>query len=182
MRKVIHKWFWLWDFDKEEKWLNEMASKGLGLVAVGWCRYEFEDCAPGEYKICLDFLENKCSSVENEKYIAFLEETGAQQVGRMSRWVYFRKKVSGEDFQIFSDNASRIRYLTRIIRFIAVIGGMNFYFGCYNMFMLFQVMRYHVYINFFGVINFLIAAACVLGMSRIARKRKKLKTEQQIFE
>lgn len=182
MRKVIHKWFWVWDFDKEEKWLNEMAAKGLALVAVGWCRYEFEDCVPGEYKICLDFLENKCSRVENEKYIAFLEETGAEQVGTMSRWVYFRKKVSGEDFQIFSDNDSRIRYLTRIIRFIAVLGGLNLYYGCYNMFMLFQLQRYHNYINLLGVINLLIGAACAFGILRIARKRKRLKAEQQIFE
>lgn len=182
MRKVIHKWFWVWDFDKEERWLNEMAAKGLALVAVGWCRYEFEDCTPGEYKIRLDFLENKCSRVENEKYVAFLEETGAQQVGTMSRWVYFRKKVSGEDFQLFSDNASRIRYLTRIISFIALLGGLNLYIGGYNIFMLFQTLQHHVYINLVGVINLLIAAACAFGMFRIARKRKRLKTEQQIFE
>ncbi len=26
MRKTIRKWFWAWDTDKEEKWLNEMAA------------------------------------------------------------------------------------------------------------------------------------------------------------
>ena len=36
MRKVIHKWFAAWNFDKEERWLNEMAAKGLGLVSVGF--------------------------------------------------------------------------------------------------------------------------------------------------
>ncbi len=182
MRKVIHKWFWVWDFDKEEKWLNEMAAKGLALVAVGWCRYEFEDSVPGEYQICLDFLGSRCNGVENEKYITFLEETGAEQVGTMSRWVYFRKKASGETFQLFSDYASRIRYLTQIIRFVAMIGGLNLYFGCYNMFMLFQMRQYHIYINLFGIINFLIAAACAFGILRIARRRKELKTEQQIYE
>lgn len=182
MRKVVHKFFLVWNFDKEEKWLNEMAAKGLVLVAVGWCRYEFEDCVPGEYKICLDFLENNFGRVENEKYIEFLEETGAEQVGIMSRWVYFRKKVSGEDFQLFSDNASRVHYLTRIIRFIALLGGLNLYFGCYNMFMLFRMLQEHVYINLLGVINLLLAAASAFGIFRIARKRKRLQTEQQIFE
>jgi hypothetical protein len=33
--------FWVWDFDKEEKWLNEMAAKGLSLVSVGFYKYEF---------------------------------------------------------------------------------------------------------------------------------------------
>ncbi len=182
MRKVVRKWFWVWDFDKEEKWLNEMAAKGLALVAVGWCRYEFEDCVPGAYKICLDFLENHFGRVENEKYITFLEETGAEQVGVMSRWVYFRKKVSGEDFQLFSDNASRVRYLTRVIRFIALLGGLNLYMGCFNIFMFFQAIQHHNYINLLGIVNLLIAAACACGAFRLFRKRKKLKVEQQIFE
>ena len=69
MRKTVHKWFWVWDFDEEEKWLNEMAAKGLALVGVGWCRYEFEDCLPGEYAVCLEFFENRCNTVENTKYI-----------------------------------------------------------------------------------------------------------------
>ncbi len=29
--------FLVWDFDKEEKWLNEMAAKGLALTSVGFC-------------------------------------------------------------------------------------------------------------------------------------------------
>lgn len=183
MRKVIHKWFWIWDFDKEEKWLNEMAAKGLVLAAVGWCRYEFEDGIPGDYKIRIDFLEPRFKSVEHEKYISFLEETGAEHVGTvMSRWAYFRKKVSGEDFQIFSDNASRIRFLTQIICFIGLLCFMNLYIGCYNLFMLFQALRYHVYINLFGILNLLTAAVCAYGMYRIARKRKELRKEHQIFE
>ncbi|MBQ2899558.1 MAG: DUF2812 domain-containing protein, partial [Oscillospiraceae bacterium] len=32
MKKVIKKMFWAWDFEKEEKWLNEMSAKGLALV------------------------------------------------------------------------------------------------------------------------------------------------------
>lgn len=183
MRKVIRKWFWIWDFDKEEKWLNEMAAKGLALTAVGWCRYDFEDCVPGEYKICVDFLDNHSSRVENEKYIGFLEETGAEHVGSMFRWAYFRKKTAGEDFQLFSDNASRIRYLTQIIRFIALIGGLNLYMGAYNLFLfIIQVRRYHNYFNLIGIVNLLLAVLCAFGIYHIARKRKKLKTEQQIFE
>ena len=44
MRQVIHKWFWAWEFEKEEQWLNEMSAKGLALVGIGYCRYEFEPC------------------------------------------------------------------------------------------------------------------------------------------
>ncbi len=41
MKHIIHKWFWAWDFDKEEKWLNEMSAKGLNLTGVSFCRYVF---------------------------------------------------------------------------------------------------------------------------------------------
>ena len=179
MRKIVHKLFWMWDFDKEEKWLNEMASKGLALTSVGFCRYEFEDCVPGEYKLCLEFLGRGLSGAENEKYIEFLEETGAEHVGTFSGWVYFRKKTSEESFQLFSDYSSRIQYLTRIIRFIAVLGGLNLYIGCFNLFMFFW---HNFYGNLIGTINLLIGAISMIGMTRLIRKRKKIKAEQRIFE
>lgn len=179
MRTVIHKWFWAWNFDKEEKWLNEMAAKGLVLTAVGYCRYEFENCIPGEYKICMQFLENKVNNVENTKYIEFLEETGAEHVGTFHRWAYFRKKTTEESFRLFSDNASRIKNLTRIICFIALLCGLNLYFGCFNLFMYFC---WNSYLNILGVINCLIAVIGMIGLIRLFRKRKKLKSEQQIFE
>ena len=85
MRKTIRKWFWIWDFDKEEKWLNEMAAKGLCLVSVGFCKYEFEDCLPGEYKICLQLLKKCPRNPEMQKYMEFMEETGAEHVGTFTR-------------------------------------------------------------------------------------------------
>ncbi len=65
MKKIIHKCFFIWNFDKEEKWLNEMAAKGFILNSVGFCRYEFDECIPGEYKICMELLENKFKDIEN---------------------------------------------------------------------------------------------------------------------
>lgn len=179
MRKVIHKLFWIWDFDKEEKWLNEMATKGLALTSVGFCRYEFEDCVPGEFKICMEFLENKLSGVENEKYIEFLEETGAEHVGTLLHWAYFRKRAAEEDFKLFSDNTSRINHLTRIIGFIAFILGINLYCGCYNLFLYFY---WHSSINIIGTVNLLITVFGSIGLIRLFQKRKRLKSEQQIFE
>ena len=34
MRKIVKKWFWVWEFDKEEQWLNEMAAKGVAVIMV----------------------------------------------------------------------------------------------------------------------------------------------------
>lgn len=179
MRNIIHKWFWAWDFDKEEKWLNEMAAKGLALVAVGWCRYEFEDCIPGEYRVCMEFLENRCNTVENAKYIEFLEETGVEHVGTWLRWNYFRKKATEENFRLFSDHTSAVKHLSMIIRFIAVIGGANLFIGIYNLFLFYA---WNNGVNILGVINLLCAAISAFGVIRLMRKMKRLKAEQQIFE
>ena len=180
MRKVIHKWFWIWDFDKEEKWLNEMAAKGLALTSVGFCRYEFEDCVPGEYKICLEFLENRFSEVENAKYIEFLEETGAEHVGTFAGWAYFRKRTTEENFKLFSENTSRIKHLTRIINFVIPLLGLNLYAGCYNLFLYFY--WHHNSVNIIGIVNLLIAVLIMPGLIRLLQKRNKLKSEQQIYE
>lgn len=179
MRKVVHKLFWAWEFDKEEKWLNEMAAKGLALVSVGFCRYEFEDSVPGEYQICLEFTENKCGRIENEKYVEFLEETGAEHVGTYNRWVYFRKRTPEDNFELFSDNTSRVRHLTKIIWFIGVLCACNFCVGCYNLFLFFS---WNNPVNSIGMVNILISIFVVIGMMRLLRKRKKLKMEQRIFE
>ena len=101
MRKVIHKGFFVWNFDKEERWLNEMAAKGLALISVGFCRYEFEDCMPGEYKICLQFLEDNFKSIENTKYIEFLEETGAEHIGICIVGHIFARKPAERIFSYF---------------------------------------------------------------------------------
>ena len=179
MKKVIHKFFWMWQFDKEEQWLNEMAAKGLALTSVGFGRYEFEDCAPGEYKICMEMLENASGSPGNEKYVRFVEETGAQHVGQFARWAYFRKKTADGDFSLFSDNASRIKYLNRIIQLIAILGGINLYIGIYNLLLYFS---WHNVVSLLGFVNLLIAVLATIGLLSILKKRKKLKEEQQIFE
>lgn len=58
--ELKRKWrvFWLWDFDKEERWLNEMASQGWQLRHPGFCNYLFEKGEPGEYVYRLEMLDN----------------------------------------------------------------------------------------------------------------------------
>lgn len=48
-RKTIHRVFWEWDFEKEERWLNEMAMNGWALEKAYFATYIFAPCEPGEY-------------------------------------------------------------------------------------------------------------------------------------
>lgn len=186
MRKVIHKLFWIWDFDKEEKWLNEMAAKGLALVGVGFCKYEFEECTPGEYEVRLQLLEKHLCHPESEKYISFVEETGAEPVGSHFRWIYFRKKRAEGSFELFSDIDSRIKHLNLIISFILLLSIVNLLLGAENIYFL---IRHFCGehgggsgINIVGLLNLAVGMIGTLGSVRLIRKRNMLKKEKQIFE
>ena len=125
MRKSIKKWFWAWDFDKEEKWLNEMSSKGLALVGISFCNYVFEDCIPGEFTYRIELLNNWPANYESQQYIRFIEETGAEHIGSIMRWVYFRKKAEMGTFDLYSDFDSRIKYLNRLLSLVGLIACVN---------------------------------------------------------
>ena len=179
MRKVIKKWFWAWDFEKEEKWLNEMSAKGLALVDYTFCRYSFEECEPGEYSFKIQYLENKPSHPESEQYIRFMEETGAEQIANFSTWIYFRKKTSEGPFEIFSDYESKIKHLNLIKSLFLTVGIANLIVAIGN------------FINFvfnapmlawIPLINVFCFGACVFGTYKIGKKIAELKKEQSIHE
>lgn len=179
MRQTIHKLFWVWEFDKEEKWLNEMASKGLCLVSVGFFKYEFEDCEPGEYRICLQLLDKMPCHPESKKYIEFLETTGVEHIGSFTRWAYFRKKTVDGEFVLFSDNTSRIKYLSGVISLVALVTIANLTVGINNAFLAISLSSS---INYLGVINIAIGLWGIWGSIRLLKKRKRMKQEGQLFE
>lgn len=179
MRKIIHKWFWIWNFDKEEQWLNEMAAKGLCLVSTGFCKYEFEDSLPGEYHIRMQLLDKLPHHPESQKYIEFLEDTGAEQVGSFTRWVFFRKKASLGDFDLFSDNASRVKYLTSMLSFITLVVALNLLIGLENLAI---AMLTGFPGNYLGFLNLAIGLFGLPGVVKLWKKRNRIKKESQLFE
>ena len=180
MRKVIRKLFWAWDFDKEEKWLNEMASKGLALCAVGFCRYEFEQCKPGEYAVCLQMLENKPQHAESEKYIEFVEETGAEHVGSYLTWVYFRKKTEDGPFELHGDYQTRIRHLRSIMALLVPLLIINCGIGMHNLW---------IGIHFSSALNQVCACLNIgvsvllgIGLKKLNDKKRQMEKDAQLFE
>lgn len=180
MRKEIHKLFWAWQFEEEGKWLNEMAARGLSLISVKLFTYEFEDTPPGEYRICTQLLEHRLRHPETEGYIHFLEETGIEHVGTITRSAYFRRRASEGDFELFSDNSSRIKQIKNIIRLLAILICPNMYNLCYNTFL---YMQYSQPVSVFGVLLCaFVICLLVYGIIKLTLKKKKLENEQQIFE
>jgi len=172
MTKTVIKLFWLWNFDREEAWLNEMSQQGWHLCRVGLCTYVFERGQPGQYIYRLEMLAHAVSYPESVKYIAFIEETGAQKVGTLFSWVYFRKRAEEGGFDLHSDIASRITHLDRMLWSIAFLAAFNV-FNCANM--LAQWLERERSVG--GAMFLLCLAVAVLGVVgvwRIVRKRRAL--------
>ena len=165
-RKTLRRWFWVWDFEKEENWLNEMAMNGWVLENVGWCTYHFVRCEPGEYSVRLEMHPH------DEAYQSFMEETGAEFVGRMIMWVYFRKKTADGPFDLFSDIDSRISHLDKIGKFLIMIGGANLLIGILNIFSPSRL----------GCINLLVATLLMYALGRIHGKKEALEKERLLHE
>ena len=181
MKTKMHKFFWSWEFDKEEQWLNEQAARGLVLVSAGVCTYVFEDCEPGAYQVRIELLNNTPGHAESQRYIRFVEDTGAEYIGSIMRWVYFRKPTAEGEFRIFSDNRTRIKHLDRILGLLAAIILIEFAAGLPNLFL---------YLTGVGdSFNLGCALPCLLlglligyGFLRIRAKKQTLKKAQQLFE
>lgn len=161
MRKTVRKWFWVWDFEKEERWLNEMALSGWVLDKVGFAKFEFIFCEPGEYTVRLEMHPH------DEEYLRFMEETNAQYIGRMVQWIYFRKKTADGEFNIFSDLDSRINHLKTIGNGLIAIGGANLVIGL---------------LNPFGWINLLCATLLMYALGRIHGKKETLQNNRMLME
>jgi len=181
MRKRIWKWFWVWDYEKEEKWLNDMSAIGMQLNDVGYCRYDFDQGMPVEYVYRLEYLKNHPYSVESLRYIKFLEETGVEYIGSVFRMVYFRKRADGVGFDVYSDIDSRIKHLSRLLQLIGIIGGMNIIIGASNLLLRILVPE-HGNWGSLGIINLILGAICAYGFLRIFLKCRKLKKEKLLHE
>lgn len=165
-RKTVRRWFWVWDFEKEERWLNQMAMQGWALVEVGWCKFVFEACEPGAYIIRLQMHE------QDRDYEDFLREIGAEYIGRVVQWVYFRRTAEQGDFELFSDTDSRLSQLQWIARMLLALGVMNLVIGVVNAFNASPI----------GAVNVALATLLMYGLGRIHGKIEALELERELHE
>lgn len=180
MKRTIRKVFWAWEFEKEEKWLNEMSEKGLQLCDVGFFRYVFEEGLPSEYIYRLELLDNIPKHPESIQYIQFLEDTGIEQIGSQIRWVYLRKKADGNGFNLFSDINSRIKHLDRQLFLNGILSAVMLINGVTQLLIWFsQEMLFNFTVS---IILFAVGILIGYGFLRIFFKKRKLKQEKILHE
>lgn len=181
MKTIIRKWFWAWEFEEEERWLNQMAEKGQILCGVGFCKYIFEEGAPGEFLIRLEMLGDWPQSETSLDYIHFIEDTGAEHVGSVMRWVYFRKKAADGAFDLFSDIDSRVKHLDRLLKLFGILAPTEAYIGFYNLF-LYRVGKGILFNRIAGTLCVFFALLLGYGFYIIWKRRTELKRERELHE
>lgn len=114
------RWFWAWDDDKEEDWLQDMSNKGYHMTRVVFPGiYTFE---PGENRNYVYRLDYSPDIKMKEDYLNLFLDAGWDYLGSMNYWQYFRKEATGSDVpQIFTDNESKTVKYKRVISLLAAI-------------------------------------------------------------
>ncbi len=179
MRTKKFKAFAEWEYEKEEAWLNEMAAKGQTLVSRH-SFYEFEETQPGEYIIRMELLSDGPKSLDGEKYIRFVEDTGAEYIAHSGKWAYFRKKAADGPFELHSDNETRARHLQRIIRSLWSTMRFNILMG--SIFLLrIMTLAQKEYVWLLGL-AILFSIPVAIALVRLYRQKRRLEKNGKLFE
>ncbi len=114
MKKKVYKIFFVWEYEKEEKWLNKMSAKGWQLIKGGSFKYLFEKGEPNEYDYKLELLEEEPDSPKSKNYIDFLKEANIENVGKCKNWIFLRKKTADGGFSSDNKTLSHINHSLRV--------------------------------------------------------------------
>lgn len=172
------------NFEKEEKWINEMAAKGMNLVDYSFGRYLFEEGTPGEYIYRIELLEQVTTHLESTTYIKFMEEMGVECVSTYGRWVTFRKKAVEGSFDLYSDYESRIKHYKRIIALISIVIFINLMGTILNLIIGITVVEdlgFHMNL-WMAAISSLFAMLFVPTVISYLKKINKMKKDKQVYE
>ena len=108
----------------------------------------------------------------DDDYIYFMEETGAEYIGRCFQWVYFRRRSELGAFDIMSDLDSKHDHLGRIYKMLIAIGMLNLFIGILN----------SLNLGRFGWLNLICSTLIMYGAGRIKGRIDYLENERMLRE
>lgn len=101
-----------WDYDQEEKDLDQLSKEGWQLVKGGCFHSTYRKDESAAYRNRIDFNPRILSDDEEQKrYIGFFEEQGWEFVNAIPNgWCYFRKPILAgapeSEYAIYTDSQS----------------------------------------------------------------------------
>lgn len=112
--KTVWHWWWGWNTEKMENWLEKMENEGWDLIKVDFAqfRFTFKKGTSKKVKYCFDF-----PSYVNDSYFEIFKEDGWEIMdNKMGPWFIWRKSYENERPNIYTDTKSLIERIKRQIR------------------------------------------------------------------
>ncbi|QNU65944.1 DUF2812 domain-containing protein [Ruminiclostridium herbifermentans] len=115
----IFKWWWAWNYEKIESWLESMENSGLRLVKTKFkgVVFYFENCTPTKARYCIDYQDKL-----TPEYISIINDAGwkINQIGM--GWYVLRKQYEDERPELYTDFDALIARNKKLLRIM--IGGL----------------------------------------------------------
>ncbi|MCL1948470.1 MAG: DUF2812 domain-containing protein [Turicibacter sp.] len=175
MKKVVRKLFFVWNYEKEEMWLNAMSAQGWQLKSVGFARYEFESGEPREFQYRMEFLKWMPKTEQARDYLAFVEDTGAEVVDTYFQWAYYRKPVTAGEFEIFSDKASLIEHYKRLLFIFVPLMLLNIPIQWLSGELVSSGADYLVFVRWTDYVNLAVFLLLAVGVGTLCRRIRAIR-------
>lgn len=165
------------DDQKEEAWINEMSAMGWHLKKFLFIFFTFEKGEPGKYIYRNEYIEGQQS-----EYLEFLKGANIEYICKIFGWAYFRKEATEGQFELYTDAASKLRYLKKLFNLYLMLFVPNFMVLFLNLY-LGLVSERTKYLSF-GVASLSIVASLLMliAMNKVLKRSKITKENLMLFE
>lgn len=168
--KKVKRIYFIWDFEKEIDWLNEMSMKGWILEKVGFVTYFFKKGNFDEYSINLEVKNS------DPDYLELMKELNIEYIGSISNKSYYRRKKLYGNFDLYSDLDSKIFQLEKVEKLLLILAIANLTSALANI-----IINRNIS-TFVGIFNILVFALLIYALGRINSKKDNLKTQRNFHE
>jgi hypothetical protein len=121
----VFKWWWVWNYEEIENWLEGMESGGLRLVGTRFkgLLFYFEKCTPTKARYCVDYQKKL-----TPEYMTIINDDGWKlyQIGMW--WYMLRKEYVDERPELYTDFEALIVRNKKLLSIM--IGGLILEFIC----------------------------------------------------
>lgn len=179
MKKVRYR-FYL-DFEKEEKWINEMATQGWHLKKFSLGRFTFTQGEPGSFIYRNEFIVGM-STKEKKDYFDLLKDSGITLIHEFGGWVYMKKTATDGPFEIYTDTKSKITYYKRLLNIFLLLFFINVFAGILNVGIFGNQSPPEFFNSVVGILNIGVALLIAIPIIKIIQRKKALTKSQQFFE
>lgn len=195
MSKIIKKSFNVYDFDKFENWLNQMADEGFTLSSVEHCgfpvfnnkkaKFHFAKTEDEKYTFRVLLLNEHHKFYDAHKQTSFVTGTGAEFVCYYNYYAIFKQKSELGEFNLYSDKTAKINYLSKLLKTFIFLSILCLVLGVFTI-LNFLIPPVHsavaLDIAFFTLFYLFFEVYNIIGIVKTSKKLKKLKQEALLFE